>query len=70
MTDSSAKLTLMGMGIARVFVVCAVLLAGQHALAAGTAAGTVIENTATADFDRAGIAESVTSNTITLRSSL
>lgn len=47
------------------------LLAGlvldAPALAAGVTAGTLIENTAVANYDEAGVARSVTSNTVTLR---
>ncbi len=44
----------------------AVATLSQNVPAAGTAVGTIIENTATVDFNRGGIAESATSNTITL----
>ncbi len=52
--------------LARVGVCFAATVFWQNALAAGTAVGTIIQNTATIDFNRGGIAETATSNTITL----
>lgn len=46
--------------------VCALLALSTAAIAAGTPAGTVIENTATVSFDLAGTTLTITSNTTTI----
>ncbi|WP_017665494.1 DUF11 domain-containing protein [Porphyrobacter sp. AAP82] len=50
-------------------IIATALLAGaaSPALAGGVTAGTLIENTATANFDEAGTSRSVDSNTVTVR---
>jgi len=50
----------------QVILICICALTGSQALAAGTAVGTVIENTASIDYDLAGVALSLQSNTTTL----
>ena len=64
--EKTATLRHLSVRFARLFACIAVALLSQSALAAGTAVGTVIENTATVDFVRGGVAESAMSNTITL----
>jgi uncharacterized repeat protein (TIGR01451 family) len=43
------------------------ILSGSPAAAAGVTAGTLIENTAVANYDEGGVARSVNSNTVTVR---
>ena len=64
MESASRLLAPVSMMLRCVLVLCVVSVSSDRALAAGTAVGTLIENTAIVDFVQGGAQQQVISNTV------